>query len=145
MDTLGKRIRQARKRKGLSQSDLGRLCNGLSRSAVAQWEAGLTEPTVSEVLGVSGHWLVHGGPMDGPQTAASADSGPVNEELLKLAIAAGLSFLELNRLQVPADRASALFLEIYHDAKENLADGTQENPVTAVTASAKAVLRTLKS
>lgn len=42
------RIREARKAAGLSQTALGEEC-GVTKSAVSQWELGLTEPSLSQL------------------------------------------------------------------------------------------------
>jgi transcriptional regulator with XRE-family HTH domain len=155
MDTIGKRIKYARNEQGISQTRLGELCNGLSRSAIAQWEANDTTPTgpnlvdTARILQVSTEWLVYGDEAPendavGGPSAARPQAGPTDEDLLKLAMAAALSFVDVNDLSVEPARAAELILEIYRDAKENLADGTHENPIVATAASAKAILRTLK-
>ncbi len=52
MDSLGKRIAAAREAKGLSASALARLI-GVSRAAVAQWEADETAPTAENLQKIS--------------------------------------------------------------------------------------------
>jgi transcriptional regulator with XRE-family HTH domain len=66
--TLGARIREARKAKKLNLNELGRLIDPpLSRSAIWQWEADMTTPTVenlsqvASILGVTLEWLDGGG------------------------------------------------------------------------------------
>jgi transcriptional regulator with XRE-family HTH domain len=47
--TIGKRIRQLRLSKSLTQDQLGELCN-TTKGAVSQWESDLTMPTLSNIL-----------------------------------------------------------------------------------------------
>jgi transcriptional regulator with XRE-family HTH domain len=63
---IGRRIRQARNAKGLTQKALGKLA-GVSESAVSQWESGKIEkiqgPTLRKLaraLGVSIDWILDG-------------------------------------------------------------------------------------
>lgn len=63
METIGDRIRKARKDKGLTQKQLADQV-GVSRAAVTQWESGETKGlkpenlfAVANVLGVSAEWL----------------------------------------------------------------------------------------
>lgn len=63
--SIGDRIRHARKKAGLNQSDLaGRI--GVSQPAVANWESGVHDPRrvmlakIADVLGVSPEWLASG-------------------------------------------------------------------------------------
>lgn len=67
MDSLGIRIRVARRRKHMTQADLAAAL-GVSRSAVGNWEgAGKTMPDASHLIGiavatgVSCDWLISGG------------------------------------------------------------------------------------
>ena len=46
---LGRQIRLARKRKGLSQEELGRIV-GLSNQAVCRWERGRNEPCSEHIV-----------------------------------------------------------------------------------------------
>lgn len=63
---IGDRVKEARKRAGVSQAELARLV-GRSQSAVAEWETGETEPRrniverIAQALGVSALWLEVGG------------------------------------------------------------------------------------
>lgn len=66
MQTMGDRIKFHREAKGLSQSDLARLC-GVTKGAVSQWELGRSKNVknstwlkLTEALGVSGDYLVNG-------------------------------------------------------------------------------------
>lgn len=64
--SIGDRIKDARKKAGISQAELARLV-GRSQSAVAEWETGGTEPRrnivekIATVLDVSPLWLEIGG------------------------------------------------------------------------------------
>ncbi len=64
--SIGDRIKDARKKAGISQAELARLV-GRSQSAVAEWETGGTEPRrnivekIAAVLDVSPLWLEIGG------------------------------------------------------------------------------------
>ena len=65
MSTIGQRIRESRKMAGLTQEALAREC-GVSRAAVAQWEGGITKPSLDHLqeaavtLGVWLPWLTAG-------------------------------------------------------------------------------------
>ena len=48
MSTIGKRIRESRKKAGLTQEALAREC-GVSRAAVAQWEGDVTKPSLDHL------------------------------------------------------------------------------------------------
>lgn len=69
--SLGQRIFKARKRKGLSQEALGKRL-GVTREAVSQWEADVSEPTAarmrkaSVILDVGYDWLATGRGGDAP-------------------------------------------------------------------------------
>ena len=62
---LGERIKQLRERFGLTQAELGKLA-GVSKSAVSQWERGLTTPERDALMAlkrtrmVSPEWVTHG-------------------------------------------------------------------------------------
>jgi len=80
--TLGARLRARREAVGLTQEKLARQC-GVSRAAVAQWEAGVTRPGLdnlmraAKALGVWLSWLTAGDQSlpDGPSPFAPP-SGP---------------------------------------------------------------------
>ena len=79
--SMGERIRQARKELGMSQQAIGNRFD-ISRAAVAQWEAGDTNPNTSklgalaDVLGVRVEWLAIGkGPMHVGRSSAAWDAG----------------------------------------------------------------------
>ena len=84
MNGIADRIRTARKQAGLGQGDVADAF-GVTRSAVSQWETGLTVPEASKVArladlcGVSIDWLFHG--IDAPQPK-SADQAPYALEAL---------------------------------------------------------------
>lgn len=65
MESIGDRIATARKRSGMSQTDLGNAC-GVSRSAISQWEDDGTVPTgpnlvaAAVAMEVSPEWLATG-------------------------------------------------------------------------------------
>ncbi len=65
MGTIGQRIRESRKKVGLTQQALAGKC-GVSRAAVAQWEGGVTKPSLdhlqkaAEALGAWLPWLTAG-------------------------------------------------------------------------------------
>ncbi len=65
MSNLGQRLKKARLRLRLTQADLGRLL-GITRNAVALWEAGTNAPTmdrieaIAENLNVSAEYLLTG-------------------------------------------------------------------------------------
>jgi transcriptional regulator with XRE-family HTH domain len=63
---FGKRLRQARELRGLSQDEIGAASGGVSRAAVAQWEKGTSAPTMDKmealcgVLDADPVWLITG-------------------------------------------------------------------------------------
>ena len=67
--TIGNRIRQARRSKGLTQEQLGKLC-GMADSAVRRYESNKGNPTIAtlnriaEALGVSPQYLLSGSKRD---------------------------------------------------------------------------------
>lgn len=73
-DLVGARIRETRRRLGLTQEALAQAV-GVSRSAVAQWETGRAGQLrgnlarIGAVLGVSVTYLMAGGDSDGPPVA----------------------------------------------------------------------------
>lgn len=77
MDTIGKRIRQARKLKGLTQQAIADFF-GISRVSVTQWEGDTTVPEsdkfpgLAELLGGDADWYLSG-----------KGGGPVSDYLLK--------------------------------------------------------------
>ena len=66
MKTLGKRIRWARERAGMTQSELATHVNVAAGSRVSEWENDRRQPSapvlmaLPTVLGISGHWLLTG-------------------------------------------------------------------------------------
>jgi transcriptional regulator with XRE-family HTH domain len=79
METMGDRIKFHREAKGLSQSDLAKIC-GVTKGAVSQWEIGRSKNVknaawikLTNALGVSPDYLVNGaarGPRGRPPTGA---------------------------------------------------------------------------
>lgn len=63
---IGERIKQIRAELGLSQAELGEMAGGVSKSAVSQWERGLTSPERDALMalrrkrGISPDWIIHG-------------------------------------------------------------------------------------
>ena len=94
----GMRLRAARRDRGLTQEEFAARL-GVSRSAIAQWEtdrAGQIRGNllrISEVLGVSLEYLLHGDDKRAPLQAASGDE---------------LALLRLYRELSPEDRAMLL-------------------------------------
>lgn len=70
MSGIGQRIKDARRRAGMTQEALGRRC-GVSRAAIAQWENGTTQPSLahlqraSDALGVWVSWITGEGESEG--------------------------------------------------------------------------------
>lgn len=52
MIVLGKRIKQARELKKMTQETLAEMI-GVSRTAIARWESGETDPTVEHLISLS--------------------------------------------------------------------------------------------
>lgn len=75
--SIGERIRQARKSRGLSQSDLA-VRIGVSQPAIANWESGIHDPRrltlakLADVLDASLDWLAAG-----DRSSAESDKHPV--------------------------------------------------------------------
>ncbi|WP_295802169.1 helix-turn-helix transcriptional regulator [uncultured Microbulbifer sp.] len=92
MTSINDRMKQAREKAGLTQSELARSC-GVSVQAVSQWESGSTKnPAASNVLatakatGLSIEWLITGRQ---PVTARSIDdehSSGVSEPMAEYCI-----------------------------------------------------------
>jgi transcriptional regulator with XRE-family HTH domain len=63
--TFGKRLRQAREFKELTQGNLGFLL-GCSKQIISHWETGRNEPNLGqiaalcEILGITSDWLIRG-------------------------------------------------------------------------------------
>ena len=96
--TIGERIKQARKEKGISQEELGKHL-GIGKSSVCEWESGKrpipidTMESISEVLEVPVPVLM-GWEMESNQTVAALDLSP---EALALA-------RRYDEIQDPLDR-----------------------------------------
>lgn len=77
--TLGSRIRSARKRKGLSQAELGARCGGVSYQAVSQWERGVDRPDINRIdciareLDVTADWLLGGDGVSIPENKSGSE------------------------------------------------------------------------
>jgi len=79
---VAQRLKEARRRRGLSQGRLAEL-SGLSQTAISAYERGAMEPTVGSLLAlaralrVSPHWLMGLGPSEVEVLAPSAPAGPL--------------------------------------------------------------------
>ena len=86
LGTVGKRIAHARQEKKMSQAKLA-MYQGISRSAVAQWERNAASPPIATIeqiamiLDVSAEWLAFG--TDTSQPATSKLLAPENFSLIK--------------------------------------------------------------
>lgn len=89
-DTTGKNIARLRMLSGMTQDDFARVA-GVSRSAVAQWERGSSEPRMGAIQRLSDYfhvpkaWVIEDGGMDGVQMVAgvlvkSASNGLSEDE-----------------------------------------------------------------
>lgn len=82
--TLGDGIRQLRLRAGLTQPELGKLCE-VSKSMISFWETGKNEPSgtnlvrLAKIFNVAAEELFYGTYSDGAQH--SADTGAILEEI----------------------------------------------------------------
>ena len=98
LDAQARRIREARRDRGLTQEQLA-AATGVSRSAVAQWETGRAGQItgnlsrIATVLGISVEWLLYGANKLAPSEAGTGDE---------------LALLRLYRECDPADRAFLL-------------------------------------
>lgn len=90
--SLGDRIAEKRKEKGLSQEALGEEL-GVSRQSVYKWESGAALPEIekliamSRLFGVTIGWLLgveEAPPGGSPETAAPAGSGELTEQQLRM-------------------------------------------------------------
>ena len=94
LEAQAKRIREARRERGLTQEQLA-TATGVSRSAVAQWETGRAGQItgnlsrIATVLGISVEWLLYGANKRAPAEAGTGDE---------------LALLRLYRECSPADR-----------------------------------------
>ncbi|MEO1015349.1 MAG: helix-turn-helix transcriptional regulator [Pseudomonadota bacterium] len=88
-NTIGARIRHARKRKGLNQTELGALI-GVSQPSIANWEKGAHGPRDSMLekmavaLGVAPAWLKGGGGASDHATARHIRAGLRHAPIIKL-------------------------------------------------------------
>lgn len=81
--TLGQRIAECRKRKGLSQEGLGEKL-GVSRQAISKWEADGAVPEVDKLIGMSKLFAVSVGWLLGiEEEAAPEHKEVISEELLR--------------------------------------------------------------
>lgn len=96
--TTGQKIKEARKKAGLTQKELGQKL-GLSFQAIAQWENDLRNPKfetlkkISDALGVSTSWLIYG---EGDPDQISLLDLDVFEGELKKAVRKGNGAVELS-------------------------------------------------
>jgi transcriptional regulator with XRE-family HTH domain len=81
METMADRIKRLREAQGLTQTQLGELAGGVTRSAVSQWEDGSTANIKLEVflalcaaLKTDPHYLVYG-PDRGPDNPDTSSTG----------------------------------------------------------------------
>jgi transcriptional regulator with XRE-family HTH domain len=76
--TFGQRLRVSRERLGLTVRDVAAALPGISMSAVATWERGVSEPSVGRVAklakfyGVDVRWLIEGIDTDDVPTTTEA-------------------------------------------------------------------------
>ncbi len=96
LETVADRIKEIRKKFNLSQEDLAKAA-GVTKSAVSQWERGLTAPDRDALLGIEAfyrvrsEWVIHGrGPMlmEGP-LAPHPQRGQVLVPIYDVSAAAG--------------------------------------------------------
>ena len=81
--TLGQRIAECRKKKGLSQEALGEKL-GVSRQAISKWEANGAVPEVDKLIGMSRLFGVSVGWLLGIEEEAPPEQKPeISEELLR--------------------------------------------------------------
>lgn len=81
METMADRIKRLREAQNLTQTELGELCGGVTRSAVSQWEDGSTTDiklrqflALCDALKTDPHYLVYG-PDRVPDNADTGSSG----------------------------------------------------------------------
>jgi transcriptional regulator with XRE-family HTH domain len=81
METMGDRIRRLREAQNLTQTELGELCGGVTRSAVSQWEDGSTTDiklkvflALCDALKTDAHYLVFG-PDRAPEGTDTSSTG----------------------------------------------------------------------
>lgn len=106
--TLGARIRARREAVGLTQEKLAGQC-GVSRAAVAQWEAGVTRPSLdnlvkaAKALGVWLSWLTAGDQSlpDGPSPfGLAAGLGPAPRDRRRVPV---IDYVRAGHWEAPAD------------------------------------------
>lgn len=87
METINDRIRIAREKKGLNQSELA-VAIGVTPQTVQQWEALKTSPrqkkidALANVLAVTSDWLLTGRDSPTPQTAENEEALSRKERIL---------------------------------------------------------------
>jgi transcriptional regulator with XRE-family HTH domain len=80
LNTFGKRLRQARLCRGLSQKQFAEVL-GVKQSIVSRWEIGETNSKLATIqrlaasLSVSPDWLAFGGPLPSSVTASDEEVG----------------------------------------------------------------------
>lgn len=126
MDTLGTRIRKARKDAGLSQGELGKQF-GITREAVSLWEADTNAPTMDKLgtiakrLGVSAEWLLTGkGAANQPRVAVAGYVG-AGAEVHPIDDFPGGSGLEM--VPPPPGETNCVAVRIRGDSMHPLQDG----------------------
>jgi len=64
INLISSRVLTARKHLRLTQSEFGKICGGISKAAVSQWEHGDTTPTLDSLMplerkkGISSEWIL---------------------------------------------------------------------------------------
>lgn len=116
--TLGQRLAELRKTKGMNQKDVAEVL-GVSRSSVASWETGHRIPRIEElsalasVFGVSADYLLM--KTDDPTPPPSEDDIPLERRVIRAAFDSGelsdLSEAELRRLEDIIRAAKKVVLE----------------------------------
>lgn len=113
METLGKRIRQSRKAKGLTQQELADRA-GVTRPAITLWESDDIKNLrldnlfrAADALGVSAKWLATG------EGASLADQNEFKPELLELVVTAVHTSLAGSRKKLKPDKMGTLIRLLY--------------------------------
>lgn len=97
MDTIGKRLREARLKKGITQAEVAKRL-GVTRSVIARYEKEINDPPsenisrLAEILGVSADWLL--GRTDDPSPPVAWMGREDNDPLKDLPEEARRSVLE---------------------------------------------------
>ncbi|MCK7461162.1 MAG: helix-turn-helix domain-containing protein [Sphingobacterium sp.] len=129
MNTIADRIKRLRKHLGVTQEKLGEFA-GITKSAVSQWERGITEPqweallTLQRTKRVNPEWVQHGVE---PMILPGQQRPPMTNEEAEAQATAHMSRIEVHSEEVfiedlscLLDRISSWIAPVEDDAREDV-------------------------